>query len=131
MIKTVSATVALLAGLAGLALLPACSDDETSTPTTSSGGTSTAAATVSVTGSNTFEPATVTVKVGQTVRWNWTGGSHDVISGTSCSPDGKFSSGPVQTSGSFEHQFDAAGTFDYYCTPHCDMGMVGKVIVTN
>jgi plastocyanin len=77
-----------------------------------------------------FAPQTVTIKAGQTVEWNWTSGSHNVVSGAGCAPDGKFSSGAVTTApATFKHTFDAPGTYDYFCDPHCSMGMVGKVIV--
>jgi plastocyanin len=29
----------------------------------------------------------------------------------------------------YTHKFAAAGTFDYFCAPHCGVGMVGTVIV--
>jgi plastocyanin len=92
-------------------------------------GASAAAATVDLTGAS-FAPGSVTIKVGQKVRWVWRSGMHNVVSGKSCSPDGKFSSGNLQTApATFEHTFDAPGTYDYYCDPHCGMGMVGKVVV--
>lgn len=80
--------------------------------------------------SNVFTPASITIKVGQTVRWTWAGGSHNVVSGASCSAnDNKFRSGSPQSGGTFEHKFETAGTFPYYCEPHCEMGMKGEVVV--
>lgn len=79
--------------------------------------------------SNTFEPSTITIKVGQTVTWEWESGVHNVVSGTSCTPDGKFTSGSPVSGATYDHRFDEAGTFDYFCEPHCSQGMVGKVIV--
>ena len=76
-----------------------------------------------------YVPAEVHVKKGQTVRWVWVQGTHDVVSGASCTPDNKFVSGSAQSKGSFEHTFDSAGTFPYFCNPHCGLGMTGKVIV--
>ena|SRR5688572_5545568 len=118
-------------GLA-MALVPACSSDDT--PGTSSGtsGTTPAAATVNIS-PNKFEPQTVTIKVGQTVTWKWNGGSHNVVGGTNCAADtsaNKFRSGDVQSGGTFDKKFDVAGTFDYFCEPHCSVGMTGKVVVT-
>ena len=84
-----------------------------------------------MTSSNTFSPSTVTVKVGQTVRWVWKGGSHNVVSGTGCTEDGKFKSGATQAGGTWDHTFETAGTFAYYCEPHCGAGMTGTVVVTN
>lgn len=91
---------------------------------------------VSVAGNNgnNFSPAQVRIKVGQTVRWTWMGGgaSHNVVSGANCTTDDKFRSpgGPTgQIGTTFDRKFDVAGTFPYYCEPHCDMGMKGEVIV--
>jgi plastocyanin len=107
-----------------LALLVACSSTETGTTPS----TSTTANTVNLT-ATAFEPATITIKAGETVTWKWTTGTHDVESGTTCAPDGKFSSGDPVAGGTFEQKFDTAGTFDYFCSVHCAEGMVGKVIV--
>lgn len=93
-------------------------DDTSTTPTT----------TVTL-NATSFEPATVTIKAGETVTWKWAAGTHDVESGTSCAPDGKFSSGEPVAGATFEHKFDTAGTFDYFCSVHCGAGMTGKVIV--
>lgn len=80
--------------------------------------------------SNQFTPASVKVKVGQTVRWTWRGGAHNVVSGPDCDqPDGLFKSGEPQSGGTFERRFDQAGTFPYYCDPHCRMGQKGEVVV--
>ena len=44
-----------------------------------------------------FAPQTVTVTVGQTVRWTWAGGEHNVVSGKDCSDsDNNFRSGAPQ-----------------------------------
>jgi plastocyanin len=88
------------------------------------------AAKVAVEGHN-FDPPEVHIKAGQTVRWVWVSGSHNVVSGTSCTADGKFSSGTsTQGPGSqFDHTFDTKGTFSYFCDPHCGLGMVGTVVV--
>jgi plastocyanin len=106
-----------------LGALVACSSTEDGA---SSGATS--ANTVTLTGT-AFEPATITVKVGQTVTWKWATGTHDVKSGASCTADGTFSSGDPVAGATFEQKFDTAGTFDYFCSVHCGSGMVGKVIV--
>lgn len=92
--------------------------------------TTTPAAVVILTSSNRFEAANVTVKVGQRVEWKWAGGRHNVTSGTMCAPDGKFGSGEVKSEGNFVFTFTTAGEFPYFCTPHCDVGMVGKITVT-
>jgi len=87
-------------------------------------------ASVAVNG-HTFDPPEVHIKAGQAVKWTWVAGFHNVVSGTSCNSDGKFTSsasmdGPGAT---YEHTFDKPGTYPYYCDPHCGIGMTGKVIV--
>lgn len=78
-----------------------------------------------------FNPATVTIKVGQTVRWTWNGAdTHNIVSGTECGTrTNPLFSGPPQQGGTYSFPFEVAGTYDYYCDPHCSMGMKGKVIV--
>jgi plastocyanin len=79
---------------------------------------------------NIFTPNTLTVAAGTTVTWSWQTSGHTVDSGTSCTPDGGFSSGGVQAAGfTMTHQFTTAGTYQYYCTTHCGLGMTGTIIV--
>ena len=79
---------------------------------------------------HTFDPLEVTIKAHQTVRWVWVSGTHNVLSGTNCTPDGKFSSGIALGSPStFERTFAEPGTFPFFCDPHCSIGMTGKVTV--
>ena len=106
-----------------LVTVNACSSEDT-TPA----ATDTAVTTVQIS-SNQFSPAQVKIKVGETVRWTWGGGVHNVVSGTSCTDDGKFKSGAPVGGGTFDQKFETAGTFPYFCTPHCSMGMTGEVIV--
>jgi len=74
-------------------------------------------------GNNFFSPATVTVRVGDTVTWNWNSGgiNHSTTSGACppCTPDGHWNSG-LKGSGTFSHTFTSgdAGTRPYYCTVH-------------
>lgn len=77
-----------------------------------------------------FAPAEVRIKANQTVRWVWVAGTHNVLSGSGCTPDGTFSSGSTKgTPSTFEHTFEKAGSFPYFCDPHCEVGMKGRVIV--
>lgn len=78
-------------------------------------------------GYNAFAPANVRVSPGMTVTWQWTGkGVHNVVA-----RGGEFNSGPPVSDGSttFEHAFEESGTYRYYCAPHRQMGMKGKVVV--
>jgi plastocyanin len=78
-----------------------------------------------------FDPPEVRIKAGESVKWTWVAGSHNVVSGATCTPDGKFTSGAntVGVGSTFSHTFDTPGTYPYYCDPHCGIGMTGKIIV--
>jgi plastocyanin len=75
-----------------------------------------------------FTPATLTIKKGDTVKWTSTSGFHNVVSGTSPTSNGTFTSGaPPMTTFSFT--FNTAGTFPYFCGVHPNM--TGTITVTN
>ncbi len=120
-----------------VALLTACSSSD-STTSASSGGTSGSSGTTApvanevVVSSNKFAPVSITVKVGETVTWTWAGGNHDVVSGANCTDDKLFTRSALQSANgaTFTHTFDKAGSFDYFCEPHClSSGMKGTVVV--
>lgn len=74
----------------------------------------------------TFSPATTTIARGTTVRWvNGTNTFHTVT------PDGHTAWSDANLAGgaTFQHTFDTAGTFNYYCTPHRAAGMTGTINV--
>ncbi|MGH7477574.1 MAG: plastocyanin/azurin family copper-binding protein [Longimicrobiales bacterium] len=82
---------------------------------------------VNLTASFTFEPANVTITPGTTVRWVWQGGGAHTVTPAGHSEWQEASlSGAGQT---FEHTFNNAGDFDYFCTPHQAQGMTGNVTV--
>ncbi len=76
-----------------------------------------------------FIPADVTISVGETVTWsNDDTAAHTVTSGiASEGPDGIFDSSLFMAGTTFEHTFDEAGEFDYFCMVH--PWMTGKVLV--
>ena len=116
-------------------LVAACGSDEKTSGSSSgsSGGAADAATpTNAVTvKSNSFTPASLTVKVGDTVTWTWAGGNHDVVSGANCTSDGSWKSSLQSAAGStFTHTFDKAGSFEYFCNPHCaNSAMKGTIVV--
>jgi nitrite reductase (NO-forming) len=77
-----------------------------------------------------FVPDTLTVSKGTTV--SWTNGDSTLHTVTSGSPEAgnsgtEFDSSYLAAGKTFQHQFNTAGTFDYYCTLH--PYMKGKVVV--
>lgn len=94
-----------------------------------------------------YEPGVVTVEVGETVTFtNDSDASHTVTAYEDKIPEGGsfFSSGGftserearsepekgmLDQGEAFEVTFDAPGTYAYFCVPHEQLGMKGKVIV--
>lgn len=85
--------------------------------------------TVELVGSNEFQPAEVTISTGDVVKWDWKSNGHTVTSGDNCTSDGNFDSGLQSSGSSYCVRFNETGTVDYYCQPHCGLGMTGKVVV--
>jgi len=81
-------------------------------------------------GDRVFSPLNITIKVNSTLVWKWDSGTHNVVSGTICTPDGVFTSGSPTAGATFNWTFNQTGTFPYYCDNHCLLGMVGTVFVT-
>lgn len=106
------------------------SDDESGEDTASTTGSTDAAAApgaiaVDISGF-AFNPATLNVKVGDTVTWtNNDSTAHTVTQ----KPSGSgFQSGTLPPGQSFSFTFDTAGTYDYYCEFHASMS--GQVVVS-
>lgn len=78
---------------------------------------------------NYFAPANITVEPGTTVTWVQNGDNPH----TTTSYDGLWDSGMIEggSGGTFSYTFDEPGTYEYYCIPHEDMGMVGTVTVAD
>jgi len=79
-----------------------------------------------------FVPAEITVAPGDTVRWNWTSGLHTVTSGTNCAFDGIHFDKPLNsghTTAEYVIPADFSGVIDYFCMPHCALGMTGIITV--
>ncbi|HVE98859.1 MAG TPA: plastocyanin/azurin family copper-binding protein [Mycobacteriales bacterium] len=81
------------------------------------------AATVSVQ-DNSYSPPSISVAIGGTVTWQWTGSSIHTVTAR----DGSFDSNERTNGAQFSHTFEAAGTIAYYCRIHGD-SMAGVVDV--
>lgn len=79
-----------------------------------------------------FNPADITIGVGETVQWQNTGGTHNVNGTTDAypgNPEGFTSGDPSGDLWTFQHSFTIAGVYDYHCNPHVGFGMKGTVTV--
>ena len=137
----------LVAGVAsaGALVLAACGASSSPSPSTASssgsGGGGGSTTTVKMTDELKFDPATISIKTGDTVHWdNVASISHsstDDPSKAATASDAKLPSGaqpwdsgllnPGQT---FDHQFSVAGEYDYFCIPHEGAGMKGHITVS-
>jgi plastocyanin len=86
-----------------------------------------------------FDPDTVNISVGDTVRWTWGSSGHSVTSGPPCVADSQYcspddmncASGILSNSGTvYTHTFSQAGAYSYHCAAHCIIGMTGTVNVS-
>ncbi len=102
----------------------AASTTAASTTAASTTAASTTAASTSVTiESFLFNPASLTIKAGETVTWT----NKDSIAHTITEDKGVFDSGSINSGATYSFTFKTAGTFSYHCTIH--PSMTGKIIV--
>jgi plastocyanin len=86
------------------------------TPTTA--GTATTAGGVGVVMKNlAFDPATVTIKAGESVIWT----NLDSMNHTVVADNGEFKSSDLANGATFSFKFDKAGTYAYHCSIHPSM----------
>ena len=86
-----------------------------------------------------YYPQSVTINVGDTVRWVNDGGFHNVnfdinaITGVSYNNPESFISVPTNNTDMYTHVFTVPGNYDYDCSvgTHAANGMVGSVIVNS
>ena len=116
------------------------------------GGDGGGGATVDMTDDLVFDPDSVSVSVGDTVTWETVGSvGHSVTAYEDGIPEGAeyFASGgfdseqaardayvpgdvdagDVPSGETYQHTFETAGTYEYFCIPHESAGMVGTVEV--
>jgi len=139
-----SLTGATLAGAAisgeALAQGNETSNNSSSGGSSSSGGKTHTVQMASENGQEIFDPIGLKVEPGDTVKFVIKSGSHSATSyspgnpsdnGADRIPKGakSFDSGVLSGTGSsFEYTFKKEGTYDYYCIPHKQLGMVGRIV---
>lgn len=80
-----------------------------------------------------YEPAELQILPGTTVNFVWEGDGHNVVPGSTpegATWEGKGEAGVLFDSGTeYSHTFETLGTYEYVCTPHESVGMVGSIEV--
>lgn len=76
-------------------------------------------------GSFTFNPSSVSVTVGDTIRWTWASPTHDVVSTSVPGGAATFNSGIQNTGFVFNYIITVAGSYSYVCNVH--PGMNGSI----
>jgi plastocyanin len=118
------AGAALLLAIAA-SLLVGCGSDSGAGQSTSDSSTSATGATAVTIEDYTYEPASLTVPVGTTVRFT----NEDSTPHTATSKQsGVFESGSIDTGKTGEVTLEEAGTFTYYCLFH--PFMKGTIVVS-
>jgi plastocyanin len=88
-----------------------------------------------------YQPATITIPRGATVRWTNTGQTQHTVTNDpskaanpsdSMLPAGAqpWDSGNIDAAGNYSRTFDTPGQYTYFCIPHEALGMVGHITVT-
>jgi plastocyanin len=110
------------------------------TPGTTVAGTPTPAVTITLIPDFRFDPAEVTIKAGQAVRWVNAGRSPQTVTGDPARakdtshvalPSGAqpWDSGVLNAGDEYVHVFDIPGDYVYFSIPQEQAGMIGRVVV--
>ena len=80
-----------------------------------------------------FTPKNITAAdnfvVGDTIRWVWDQGVHTTTSAVIPAGAATWDKVMASAADSFDYVPTVAGTYNYVCTPHVSMGMVGSFVV--
>jgi halocyanin-like protein len=79
-------------------------------------------------GDYVYDPAAVRVSPGTTVTFEWASPTHNVL--VESAPGDWNGHEPIENEDfSYQHTFESAGVYKYYCQPHLALGMKGVVEV--
>ncbi len=79
-----------------------------------------------------FSPSTLTVHPGDVITWTWSSGSHTTTSTTLPTGAPTWDQAINATNTSYSYTAPSIlGTYNYKCTPHAGMGMVGSFTVVS
>jgi plastocyanin len=127
-------TLRYLVGALAVVWLAACGGNTTSPGSGSTSSTSvgvaganlgTATDKISATGQLAFEPAMLTVHVGDIIQWTNTASFEHTITFDS---ESSLSDPSLQPGGTWEVKFTTAGTYQFHCSIHPQM--VGTIVVS-
>jgi plastocyanin len=88
---------------------------------------------IGLNGTNSYDPANLTIKVGDAVRFVWVSGTHPTMSDSSPAAWATFTPSATNTNQTFT--FNQVGSYGYHCTAHAVqsgntyIGMVGNITV--
>ena len=88
---------------------------------------------IGLNGTNSYDPANLTIKVGDAVRFVWVSGTHPTMSDSSPAAWATFTPSATNTNQTFT--FSQVGSYGYHCTAHAVLsgntyiGMVGNISV--
>jgi plastocyanin len=77
----------------------------------------------------TFSPDNLNAYVGDTIKWVWVSGNHTTTSTTIPSTAQVWDHPITAIDISYSYVLTVSGTYNYKCTPHESMGMVGVINV--
>lgn len=82
--------------------------------------------------SNSFTPADLTINVGETVLWDNVDGEHNVDGRQQTypgNPESFYSGEAADAPWEYTFTFNTEGSYQYECTPHAALGMIGSITV--
>lgn len=71
-----------------------------------------------------FTPSSISINVGDTVIWNWVGGTHTTTSDSTSGPN-SWNSAISSSNKTYRHVITTPGTHRFYCMPHGGPGGTG------
>lgn len=78
----------------------------------------------------TFSPNAIAVTVGDTIRWEWTEGSHTTTSIVVPAGAASWDEPLDQGNPFYEYEVTVAGSYGYKCTPHFSSNMIGGFLAS-
>ena len=76
-----------------------------------------------------FAPTSLTIQLGDTIRWDWLNGMHTTTSTTIPTGAATWNANLNSASTSFTYVPTVQGQYNYVCTPHSTMGMTASFVV--